>query len=220
MATHARRLLPQPRTRRQRRCDPRLSSAGAGLCADGAYEPYTKEAIDERFAWVFVTENPSVLSAARQLALSGAVPRLICTSGTPSALETAAIARLHDAGWNVAVRADFDEAGLTHIQTLRTTTPDATPWRMGTDDYLATVDLDNPRQLTRTQRLRSPWDPGLADAMRRTGTPAYEEALLPQLLDDIATGRPGQLPPWMLRNRTTYCCSISGRVAARRMSLL
>jgi hypothetical protein len=33
--------------------------------------------------------------------------------------------------------------------------------------------------------LHSPWAPALADVMRRTGSPAFEEALLPALLDHI-----------------------------------
>ena len=62
-------------------------------------------------AWTFVTENASVASAAADLAATGVSVRLLCTSGTPSAIEVAAIARLVDAGWQVAMRADFD-AGL------------------------------------------------------------------------------------------------------------
>jgi len=72
----------------------------------------------DRNAWIFVTENPSVLSAAADLAQSGTRIRLLCTSGTPSDDEVASIARLADAGWRIAVRADFDEAGLAHVVTL------------------------------------------------------------------------------------------------------
>src|SRR5262249_16060409 len=45
-------------------------------------------------AWTFVTENPSVATAAADLAATGIPLRLLCMSGTPSALEVAAIARL------------------------------------------------------------------------------------------------------------------------------
>jgi hypothetical protein len=49
--------------------------------------------------WAFVTENPSVATAAADLAATGAPVRLLCVSGTPSAIEVAAIARLFDARW-------------------------------------------------------------------------------------------------------------------------
>jgi hypothetical protein len=76
--------------------------------------------------WVFVTENPSVVAAAADLVRENAYQsdgsaaatassadgelavRLLCTVGTPSAVEAAAVGRLAAAGWNVAVRADFD----------------------------------------------------------------------------------------------------------------
>jgi hypothetical protein len=54
-------------------------------------------------SWVFVTENPSVASAAADLAAGGVDVRLICTSGTPSPGEIAAVARLPTAGWRVSV---------------------------------------------------------------------------------------------------------------------
>ncbi|MEV6905136.1 DUF2399 domain-containing protein [Amycolatopsis sp. NPDC051372] len=42
--------------------------------------------------------------------------RLLCTVRTPSALEATVIAALADIGWQVAVRADFDVAGLAHVR--------------------------------------------------------------------------------------------------------
>jgi hypothetical protein len=93
---------------------------------------------------VFVTENPSVASAAADLAREVTV-RLVCTSGTPSEREVPAIAGLAEAGWHTRVRADFDPAGLAHATTLLSGIPGATPWRMGVTDYKAS--------LPRTQRV-------------------------------------------------------------------
>lgn len=138
---------------------------------------------------VFVTENPSVLSAARRLVRADAPVRLLCTSGTPSTLEAAAIARLADAGWEVAVRADFDHAGLAHVTALLNAAPAARLWRMSVDDYVSSVDAGSDLRLHRPDQLSSPWEPALAVAMRRIGTPAFEEALLPALLHDLMTGR-------------------------------
>ena len=145
---------------------------------------------DPSGGWVFVTENPSVLTAASRQVRHPAPVRLLCTSGTPSAIEVAAIGRLREAGWQVAVRADFDEAGLRHVAALLAAAPGARPWRMRADDYLSAADPTSEFRFRHPDQLRSPWAPALADVMRRTGIPAFEEALLPALLDDLRHGSP------------------------------
>jgi uncharacterized protein (TIGR02679 family) len=137
---------------------------------------------------VFVTENPSVLTAATRQVAPAVPVRLLCTSGTPSALEVAAVGRLGEIGWQVAVRADFDEAGLRHVEALLAATSAAVPWRMTSNDYLAAVDPLSELRLRHPDQLTSTWDLALADAMRRTGIPAFEEALLPAILEDLVTG--------------------------------
>lgn len=146
-------------------------------------------------SWAFVTENPSVLSAAAELAaraqgpgLDGTV-HLLCTAGTPSSLETAAVGALGDAGWRVAIRADFDPAGLAHMRALLAAAPAATPWRMATSDYLSSRHA--PYNGIEVQADETPWDAQLAAHMTASGSPAYEEALLPTLLDDLRAGLPG-----------------------------
>lgn len=146
-------------------------------------------------AWVFVTENPSVLAAASAQALArntATPPRVVCTAGTPSQVECAAIGALSAVGWRVAVRADFDPAGLAHMRALLTAAPAALPWRMGAADYLAvategTLDLH-------LEEADAPWEPRLAAAMSAHSAHAYEEDLLPILLADIAAGTP-DFPP-------------------------
>jgi uncharacterized protein (TIGR02679 family) len=144
--------------------------------------------------WVFVTENPSVVTAATALAAKSphAPVRLLCTVGTPSALEVTAVAALADAGWRVAVRADFDPSGLAHMRTLMSACPAAVPWRMHAADYTKST-----QTAVRTEEVRlaiteadTPWDRTLAHAMIRTGSPGYEEALLQELLADLAQGQP------------------------------
>ncbi|MEA4945712.1 MAG: DUF2399 domain-containing protein [Propionicimonas sp.] len=139
--------------------------------------------------WAFVTENPSVLAAAAERAASepGLPPlQLICTVGTPSAIEIAAIDTLARAGWKVAVRADFDAAGLHHVKALLAGIRGSVPWRMAAADYSACA----PSLPARSPVPDTPWDPGLADALRVTGKLAFEEAMLPSLLDDLVRGRP------------------------------
>jgi hypothetical protein len=100
------------------------------------------------------------------------------------------VARLAASGWRVAVRADFDEAGLNHVTALLKGVPEAVPWRMGADDYLESLATFQERTGNRNME-RVPdcvWDSRLADTMRRKGTAAFEEALLPRLLEDLRRG--------------------------------
>lgn len=141
-------------------------------------------------AWIFVTENPSVASAAAESAARGEGIRLLCTSGTPSAGEIAAIGRLAHNGWRIAVRADFDPAGLGHVAALLKGVPHASPWRMGADDYVGSVTSAMAEEETLERIPDTPWDPRLAVTMRAKGLAAYEEALLPLLLEDLRRGTP------------------------------
>jgi uncharacterized protein (TIGR02679 family) len=139
-------------------------------------------------AWVFITENPSVASAAAELAAAGTLVRLLCTSGTPSALETASIARLVDAGWHVAVRADFDTAGIAHVTAVLRAAPSARPWQMTASDYEQSLDAGATVPLLEVPD--TPWDPALAFAMRAQKLATFEEALIPSLLADLRRGTP------------------------------
>ncbi|WP_078949448.1 DUF2399 domain-containing protein [Streptomyces mutabilis] len=142
--------------------------------------------------WVFVTENPSVLAAASTQALardSLVRPRVICTAGTPSQRECEAIGALADTGWNIAVRADFDQAGLAHMRALLAAAPSAVAWRMGAADYLAAVPEGS--DVLHLQGSDAPWDDHLVPVMRKHSVPVYEEDLLPALLADITAGAPG-----------------------------
>ena len=143
--------------------------------------------------WVFVTENPSVLGAAASLQHADlATPaRVLCTVGTPSALEVSAIARLAMTGWRVAVRADFDDAGLAHVNALLAGVPGAVPWRMGAADYERTLERSPQSPALRLERLpQCAWEPDLPAAMRTAGRAGYEETLLEELLADFMAGHP------------------------------
>ncbi|MFR9777050.1 DUF2399 domain-containing protein [Micromonospora sp. MS34] len=73
---------------------------------------------------------------AADLALPDA--RLRCTVGTVGR-EIEAVAPLAGAGWQIAVRADFDVARLQHVHALLHGVAGARPWRMGSGDYLASL---------------------------------------------------------------------------------
>jgi uncharacterized protein (TIGR02679 family) len=132
---------------------------------------------------VFVTENPSVLSAATGLPAA----RMICTSGTPSAVELRALGRLAAAGWQLHVRADFDDKGIQHVNAMLAHAENALPWRMSSSDYLAGLRVSEAEVSLRLDRLAEPsWDAELAAVMRTHGTAVFEESLMASLLDDVA----------------------------------
>ena len=141
-------------------------------------------------AWVFITENPSIASAAADLVGSGDTIRLLCTVGTPSATGITAMARIASAGWRVAVRADFDAAGLGHVAATLKGVPGAVPWRMGVGDYIQSVAAPMAEEIALEQVPDAPWDPLLAVAMRNKGVAAFEESLLVSLIEDLRRGAP------------------------------
>ncbi|MFF3276046.1 DUF2399 domain-containing protein [Streptomyces chrestomyceticus] len=140
--------------------------------------------------WVFLTENPSVAAAARD-GVPGEV-RLLCTVGTPSRTELDAVARLAATGWRLAVRADFDGAGLALVRAVLATVPQAEVWRMTAADYTASLHPTpfESEPLNLEHLGDTPWDPALAAAIRESGRPAYEEALIEELLSDLLRGSP------------------------------
>ncbi len=157
-------------------------------------------------AWVFVTENPSVVTALLDLVPLPCGARLVCTIGTPSAVEVAAIARLAEDGWRIAVRADFDVAGLRHVSAVTAAQPAAAPWRMTAADYRGSLSAGTGRwhyPLDPEHLPPTPWDAALHAAMRRHRRPGYEEGLLTKLLDDVLSGHPPQAAPPLPPERTT-----------------
>jgi Protein of unknown function C-terminus (DUF2399) len=98
------------------------------------------------------------------------------------------VGALSDAGWRIAVRADFDQAGLAHVRALLATTPSAVASRMSAADCLASAPSGT--GTLHLQESDAPWDPSLVSVMLKHSVPAYEEDLLPLLLDDIAAGSP------------------------------
>ncbi|MGW4198835.1 DUF2399 domain-containing protein [Streptomyces sp. NPDC005004] len=145
--------------------------------------------------WVFLTENPAVAAAALDQVESPV--RLLCTVGTPSRTELHALARLADSGWRIAVRADFDAAGLALVRAVLDAVPAAEAWRMTADDYTASLHPSpfEPGALDFDRLGDTPWDPPLAATMRACGRPAYEEGLLGPLLTDLRQGYPSASAP-------------------------
>ncbi|WP_454561297.1 DUF2399 domain-containing protein [Mycobacterium haemophilum] len=141
-------------------------------------------------AWVFITENPSIIAAAANLVARepdcAGRARLVCTLGNPSSTETTALAALGAAGWNIAVRADFDPVGIRNVTALLNSIPQAVPWRMTTADYIASA----PTTLAKEPVPATPWEPELAEAINTLRRIAFEESLMGRLLDDLKRGFP------------------------------
>lgn len=110
--------------------------------------------------------------------------------GKPSFVEIAAIGRLAEQGWNIAVRADFDRAGLEHVDAVLRAVPAAKPWRMTARDYMQSIEGPLTDPIALDQVPDTPWDHDLAQTMRKRGIAAFEETLLQELLEDLRLGAP------------------------------
>lgn len=131
---------------------------------------------------IFVCENPAVLrAAAGELQGSGAA--LVCTEGVPSAACHRLLGDAVGAGARLHWRADFDWTGL-RITADAMARHDARPWRMTAADYTQALGEGASTPLAGPPAA-SPWDPGLARAMRESGSTVMEERLLPALLSDL-----------------------------------
>ncbi|GGK79611.1 TIGR02679 domain-containing protein [Mangrovihabitans endophyticus] len=133
---------------------------------------------------VFVCENPAILRAAAGRPGSP----LLCTEGVPSAAVHALLAAAPAA--TIRWRNDFDWTGVRLTGSALTRYPGAVPWRMSAADYAGAagsgVALSGASAPT-------PWDPGLAELMSRTGRAVMEERLLDTLLNDLThTTRPSR----------------------------
>ncbi|MCP4961651.1 MAG: DUF2399 domain-containing protein [Actinomycetia bacterium] len=133
---------------------------------------------------VFVCENPAVLMVAADELGDLSAP-LLCTSGVPSDAfwEVLGTARLRG---RLAVRADFDPAGLTIVASI-IDRADANPWRFGTGDYLRALDDcgDLGLPLIDGEVPPTPWDPGLSSTMAASAQIVYEELMVDRLVSDL-----------------------------------
>jgi len=135
---------------------------------------------------IFVCENPAVLRRACA-ELGAACPPLVCTEGRPSTAFHRLVGLAVGAGAELWYHGDFDWPGVA-IAADVITRYGGRPWRMGASDY---------RLSTRAgvrlagDPVSTPWDPGLAEAMRAEGHAVYEETVGDQLLADLAGYGPG-----------------------------
>ena len=129
---------------------------------------------------IFVCENPAVVAMAADRLGTRCAP-LVCTDGMPSAAQRVLLGQLAAAGAILHYHGDFDWPGLTIanfvIRSFR-----AQPWRFRSDDYIATAGrpLEGPL-------VAADWDSSLAPKMAKHGCALDEEAVIDQLLHDLAS---------------------------------
>src|ERR1035438_4450261 len=133
---------------------------------------------------VFACQHRPVLRrAAAELAAASAP--LLCAEGRPSAAFRQLTEAIVRGGGELRYHGDFDWAPVAVAATLIDRCQ-ARPWRMTAADYLAGA--AGARQPLTGGPQGTPWDPGLATAMWRTGLAVPEESVADQLIGDLRRG--------------------------------
>jgi uncharacterized protein (TIGR02679 family) len=178
------------------------------LRAAGVDRPFTLNTLagigDDVRAWrdvAFVVENPTVfaklITEICGLYVPERHPTLVCTNGNLNQADKALLDRLVARGAHLFYSGDFDAAGLDIAAAVLARYPGAaSPWRMTVDDYRAAArgseKAIDPSSLQRVRRVF----PELVGEMTRRRATAYQEALIPALVEDVDQfARTGRTPP-------------------------
>lgn len=128
----------------------------------------------------FVVENPAIVAAAANQSWDG--PPIICSSGRPSIAVVSLLRQLGAHGAALYQHADFDAAGLS-ITAWLSSRAGTTPWLMTANAYRTAIGMQRERPQLGGVLPATPWEPDLADVMRRHDHAVYEEELTDVLLD-------------------------------------
>ncbi len=121
---------------------------------------------------VLVCENPAVLEAFA--VRRGGTQPVVCTAGWPAAV---AVDLLDQLGAPLRYHGDLDWRGVEICGWL-VARSGVVPWLMTADDYLAA----SGGAPLKGREVATPWEPGLAAAMRERGLAVYEEQVVQALL--------------------------------------
>lgn len=143
----------------------------------------TAESLNPGHGHVWVVENPSVLAEALRRFGAGCPP-LVCVSGWPSSAALRLLRLLTAAGATVHYHGDFDGDGL-RIAGFLVSGLGLLPWQLTEADYLRVLSgRTEGRPVGRVPD--TPWDPALADSLRRHQIAVFEESAVEDLLGDLA----------------------------------
>jgi uncharacterized protein (TIGR02679 family) len=157
----------------------------AGVCGEPVVltlRQLSRHTITFKAGPVFVCENPAVMLAAAN-ALGSECPPLVCVSGQPTAASLRLLTTLAEAGCALRYHGDFDWGGIRIANVLWSRLP-VQPWRFDTRSYLDRVARSS--SPLRGTPVEAAWDTELADAVTRHGVRLEEEAVLEDLLADLA----------------------------------
>lgn len=129
---------------------------------------------------IYVCENPAVVAAAARRLGNHCAP-MVCGDGRPTLAVHQLLTRLTEAGADLRYHGDFDWPGVDIARGLMEQHP-VSPWRLGAGDYLRAPAGPG----LRGQPTSAPWDLELAATMQRRGCAVEEEAVLDDLLSDLA----------------------------------
>jgi uncharacterized protein (TIGR02679 family) len=132
---------------------------------------------------VYACENPVVVAAAADR-LGAACPPLVCVEGYPNQAALKLLVRLARYT-ELHYHGDFDWDGLRIANRLLEAIP-FRPWRFTAADYRAALAAPKERYKLRARQVEAAWDPELAPAMAEAGLAVEEEAVLGELLGDLA----------------------------------
>jgi uncharacterized protein (TIGR02679 family) len=134
---------------------------------------------------VFLCENPTILTAA-EMRLGAACPPIVCTDGWPGSATWMLLERLTVAGARLRHHGDFDWDGL-RIAVLLRERFGVRPWRFDATSYRAGImrHRDRTRPLT-GRAVKEDAYPELVRIMQERALELHEEAVLDDLLDDLA----------------------------------
>jgi uncharacterized protein (TIGR02679 family) len=134
---------------------------------------------------VYLCENPTILTAA-EARLGADCPPIVCTAGWPTSATWMLLETLTAAGARLRYHGDFDWDGLNIAALLRQRFA-VRPWRFDAPSYSAGIARHHDRTRPLTGRPPSK-DAGseLVQAMQEHGLELHEEAVLDDLLEDLA----------------------------------
>jgi uncharacterized protein (TIGR02679 family) len=133
---------------------------------------------------VRVCENPVVVAAAADRWGPAGAP-LVCVNGFANHAARTLLRHLARAGADLLYHGDFDWAGLRIANNLGESLP-VRPWRFTAGDYRAALRAGGEPPRLQGPAVDASWDPELGRAMAEAGRAVEEEAVLADLLGDLA----------------------------------